>query len=63
MTVKLLTEHHLEFSNLKREAAQARLSLHLSNCHIVENHCHCSNEGVCPDKKIFSVKLFYSLTN
>ena len=30
MSVKLLTEHHLE-------AAQARLSLHLSKCHIVGN--------------------------
>ena len=37
MTVKLLTEHHLEFLSLK-EAAQARLSLHLSKCHIVGNH-------------------------
>ena len=25
-------------SKLKKEAAQARLSLHLSKCHIVENH-------------------------
>ena len=30
MIVKLLTEHHLEF-------AEARLSLHLSNCQIVGN--------------------------
>ena len=36
MTIKLLTEHHLEFQSL--EAAQARLSLHLSKCHIVGNH-------------------------
>ena len=34
---KLLTEHHLEFLNLK-VAAQAGLSLHLSKCHIVGNH-------------------------
>ena len=34
MIVKLLTEHHLEFLSLKK-AAQARLSLHMSNCHIV----------------------------
>ena len=34
MSVKLLTEHHLEFLSLK-EAAQARLSLHVSKCHIV----------------------------
>ena len=30
MSVKLLTKHHLEL-----EAAQARLSLHLTKCHIV----------------------------
>ena len=33
MTVKLLAEHHLELLT-----AQARLSLHLSKCHIVEHH-------------------------
>ena len=32
----ILTEHHLEFLSLK--AAQARLSLHLSKCHIAGNH-------------------------
>ena len=37
MSVNLPTKHHLEFLSLK-EAAQARLSLHLSKCHIVENH-------------------------
>ena len=37
MSVKLLTEHHLEFLSLK-EAALSRLSLHLSKCHIVGNH-------------------------
>ena len=37
MNVRLLTEHHLEFLSLKG-AAQARLSLHLSKSHIVENH-------------------------
>ena len=36
MTVKLLTEHHLEFLSLKG-AAQAHLSLHKSKCHIVGN--------------------------
>ena len=35
--VKLLTEHQLEFLSLK-EAAQARLNLHLSKYHIVGNH-------------------------
>ena len=38
MNIKLLTEHHLEFVSLKKEAAQAHLSLHLSKCHIVGNH-------------------------
>ena len=39
MSVKLLTEHHLEFLSLKAsEAAQARRSLHLSKCHIVGSH-------------------------
>ena len=37
MSVKLLTEHHLEFLSLKK-AAQARLSLHLSKCQTVGNH-------------------------
>ena len=36
MNVKLLTEHHLESLSLKGPA-QARLSLHLSKCHIVGN--------------------------
>ena len=44
MSVKLLTKNHLECLSLK-EAAQARLSQHLSKCHIVGNHmsrlkCH-----------------------
>ena len=38
MTVKLLSEHQLEKINFKMLAAQARLSLNLSKCHIVENH-------------------------
>ena len=37
MTVQLLTQHYLEFLCLQ-ESAQARLSLHLSKCHIVGNH-------------------------
>ena len=36
MIVKLLTEHHFDFINLK-EAAEAHLSLHMSKCHIVGN--------------------------
>ena len=39
MSVKLLTEHHLEFLSLKGgSAAEARPSHHLSKCHIVGNH-------------------------
>ena len=37
MTAKLLTEHNCELLGLKW-AAQARLSLHFSKCHIVGNH-------------------------
>ena len=37
MSVKLLTENHLDVLSLKG-TAQARLSLHLSKCHIVGNH-------------------------
>ena len=37
MSVKLLTEYHLEFQSLKG-AAQARLSQYLSKYHIVGNH-------------------------
>ena len=39
MIVKLLTEHRLEFLSLK-EAAEARPSLHLTKCQIVEISCH-----------------------
>ena len=35
MSVKLLTEQHLEF---QKETGQARLSLHYSKYHIVGNH-------------------------
>ena len=38
MSVKLLTEYRLEFSKLKKNAAHACLSLHLSKHHIDENH-------------------------
>ena len=37
MSVKLLTDHHLEFLRLK-EATKVCLSLHLSKFHIVGNH-------------------------
>ena len=37
MIIKLLTEHHLEFLRRKKEAAEARPSLHLSKCQIVGN--------------------------
>ena len=35
MSVQLLTEHLLEVLSLKKEAAHARLTLHLSKCHIL----------------------------
>ena len=35
MTVKPLTEHHLEFLSLKGRAAQTRLSLFMAKCNIV----------------------------
>ena len=37
MTVKLLTENTRSFY-AEKEAAEARLSLHLSKCHVVGNH-------------------------
>ena len=37
MSVKLLTEQHLEFLSLTA-ATQAGLSLHLSKCHTVGSH-------------------------
>ena len=42
MSVKLLTEHHLEFLSLKG-GCKARLSLHMSKCQIVGNHMHWLN--------------------
>ena len=38
MSVKLLIEHHLEFLSFK-QAAQARMSLHLSKCQFLEISC------------------------
>ena len=49
MNVKLLTEHHLEFLSLN-EAAEARLSLHMSKCHIFGKHMHWLNYYVDQDK-------------
>ena len=37
MTDKLMTERYLECPSFK-DATEARLSLHLSKCHIVGNH-------------------------
>ena len=42
MTVKLLAKHHLEFLSFEK-AAQARLSLHLSNVKLLEISCRGSN--------------------
>ena len=47
MSVKLLTEHHFEFL-AKKEAAEARPSLHMSNCHIAENLMHWLKSEWCP---------------
>ena len=47
MTVKLLTERHLELLSLKG-AAETRLSLHLSECHIVGNHMPRANIMLAP---------------
>ena len=38
MTVKLLTEQHLEFLSLKEGCPQASLALHMSKCNNVGNH-------------------------
>ena len=46
MTVKLLVEQHLEFLGLKL-AAQGRMSLHLSKCHIVGIHMSRLNFIIC----------------
>ena len=54
MSVKLQTEHHLEFLSLKW-AAQA-LSLHMSKCHIVGNHM---SQLVCTFISYKSVVLIY----
>ena len=51
MSVELLTEDHLEFLSLK--AGCARLSLHLSKCHIVGNHISLLN--------LLGMQFFYPL--
>ena len=45
MSVKLLTEHHLEFLSLKG-GCKARLSLHMSKCQIVGNLMHECEDGI-----------------
>ena len=56
MSVKQLTEHHLEVLRLK-----ARLSLHLSKCHIVGNHMsrlnYCTLEDHRSEGQDFNVLL------
>ena len=39
MSVKLLTEQHLEFLS-RKEGPQARLNLHLSNATFLKTTCH-----------------------
>ena len=58
MTLRVLTEHHLEFLSLEKEAAQARLSLHLSKCHIVGNHM--SRLICCLKKKFTDTRHYYA---
>ena len=58
MSVKLLTDHHLEYLSLKG-AAQARQSLHLSKCHIVGNIMSLLNYLDCVDKQNDNLLLSY----
>ena len=55
MSIKPLTEHDLEFLRLKGDCVQARLSLHLSKCHIVGNHMSRLN--------YFQKRRFYTFSN
>ena len=57
MRVKLLSEHHLGVL-AEKEAAQARLSLHLSKCHILEITCH----GSYIDDKKYYMYATYNFT-
>ena len=52
MNVRVLTEHHYEFLSLKG-GIQARLSLHMSKCHIVAN--------LMPRPKLWKVTLLESI--
>ena len=61
MTVKLLTEHHLEFLSL--EATQAHMSLHVSKCHIVRNHMSRLNYVVGSQKNHLNEMVLLSTHN
>ena len=54
MSVKLLTEHNLEFL-AKMEASEAGLSLHLPNVKLLEITCLGSYMGLAARKPIFRV--------
>ena len=57
MTLRLLSEHHLELLSLT-EAAQAHLSLHLSKCHIVGNHMSRLNYESCAIVHILHISCY-----
>ena len=61
MNAKLLTEHHLEFLSLKKEAAEARQSLHLSKCQIVGDLM--PRLIFLPDSLIYSAMFLVHKTN
>ena len=62
MTVKLLTEHHLESLSLKK-AAQARPSLHLSKCLIVGNHVSWLISGIFLAQNIIRENIPFAKTD
>ena len=65
MSVKLLTEHHLEFLILKK-SVQPRLSLHLSKYHIFGNHMSRLNYVVqyfsCVSSPFFGLVLYFLIS-
>ena len=62
MNVEILSEHHLEFVSLKVNA-EARMSLHMSKCHIVGNLMHWLNyNNTCAHVHMFGAsKAFLSM--
>ena len=62
MSVKLLTEHHLDFLSLK-EVDRLVGSLHLSKCHIVGNHVVAHMLCVLAQNKYLFVLMLYIPVN